>query len=48
MKLTGTHHLLAYVDDVNLQGGNKDTINKNTATLIDVAKEVGLEIRVEN
>jgi hypothetical protein len=26
LKLNGTHHLLAYVDDVNLLGDNIDTI----------------------
>jgi hypothetical protein len=44
LKLIGTHQLLAYADDVNLLGDNIDTINKNTGTLIDVSKEVGLEI----
>jgi hypothetical protein len=47
LKLNGTHHLLAYADDVNLLGGNIDTIEKNTETLIDASKEVGLEINVE-
>jgi hypothetical protein len=47
LKLNGTHQLLAYADDVNLLGDNKDTINKNTETLIDASKEVGLEINVE-
>jgi hypothetical protein len=46
LKLNGTH-LLAYADDVNLLGDNIDTIKKNTATLIDASKEVGLEINVE-
>jgi hypothetical protein len=41
------HQLLAYADDVNLQGDNIDTINKNTQTLIDASKEVGLEVNVE-
>jgi hypothetical protein len=45
--LNGTHQLLAYVDDVNLLGDNIDTINKNTATLIDASKKVGLEVNVE-
>jgi hypothetical protein len=38
---------LAYADDVNLLGDNIDTIKKNTENLIDVSKEVGLEINVE-
>jgi hypothetical protein len=47
LKLNGTHQLLAYGDDVNLLGDNIDTINKNTETLIDASKEVGLEVNVE-
>jgi hypothetical protein len=45
--LNGTHQLLAYADDVNLLGDNIDIIKKNTETLIDASKEVGLEINVE-
>jgi hypothetical protein len=40
LKLNGTHQLLVYADDVNLLGGNID--NKNTESLIDASKEVGL------
>jgi hypothetical protein len=47
LKLNGTHQLLAYTDDVNLLGDNIDTIKKDTEYLIDVSKEVGLEINVE-
>jgi hypothetical protein len=47
LKLNGTHLLLAYADDMNLLGDNIDTIEKNTGTLIDASKEVGLEINVE-
>jgi hypothetical protein len=39
--------LLAYADDVNLLGDNIDTVKKNTETLIDASKEVGLEITAE-
>jgi hypothetical protein len=45
LKLNGTHQLPAYADDVNLLGDNIDTIRKNTETLIDAGKEVGLEIK---
>jgi hypothetical protein len=48
LKLNGTHQLLAYADDVNLMGVNIDIIKKNTETLIDASKEVGLEINVES
>jgi hypothetical protein len=47
LKLNGIHQLLAYADDVNLLGDNIDIINKNTQTLIDASKEVGLEVNVE-
>jgi hypothetical protein len=47
LKLNGTHQLLAYADDVNLLGDNIDTIKKNTGTLTDASKEVGLKINVE-
>jgi hypothetical protein len=46
LTLNGTHQLLAYADDVNLLE-DIDTIKKNTETLIDSSKEVGLEINVE-
>jgi hypothetical protein len=47
LKLNGTHQLLTYADYVNLLGENIHTINKNLKTLIDVSKEVGLKINVE-
>jgi hypothetical protein len=47
LKLNRTHQLLAYADDMNLLGDNIHTINKNTETLIDASKEVGLEVNVE-
>jgi hypothetical protein len=47
LKLNGTHQLLAYADDVNLLRDNIDTIKRNTETLIDASKEVGLEINIE-
>jgi hypothetical protein len=47
VKLSGTHQLVAYADDVSLLGDNMDAITKNTETFTDVSKEVGLEINVE-
>jgi hypothetical protein len=47
LKLNGTRQLLPYADDVNLLRDNIDTINKNTLTLMDSSKEVGLEGNVE-
>jgi hypothetical protein len=48
LKLNGTHQLLVYADDVNLLGDIIDTIKKNTQTLIDASKEIGLEVNREN
>jgi hypothetical protein len=38
---------LVYADDVNLLGDDIETIKKNTQTLIDAGKEVGLEVNTE-
>jgi hypothetical protein len=38
---------LVYADDVNLLGDDIDTIQKNTQTLVDAGKEVGLEVNTE-
>jgi hypothetical protein len=37
-----THQFLAYADDVNLLGEDKDTINKNTETSVVDSKEVNI------
>jgi hypothetical protein len=46
-KLSRTHQLLVYADDVNLLGDNIDTIKKNIETLADASKEVGQETNAE-
>jgi hypothetical protein len=39
LKLNATHQLLAYAD-VNIQGENIDTIQKNTKPLLDVSNRM--------
>jgi hypothetical protein len=43
LKLNETHHMLVYINDVVLLGDNIDIIKKNTETLINATKGVGLE-----
>jgi hypothetical protein len=47
LKLKGTHQLLPYADDMNLLEGNINTIKKNTDTLTEASREVGLEVNTE-
>jgi hypothetical protein len=47
LKLNGTQQLLVYADNVTLLGDNRDTIKKNTQTLIYASKEVGLEVHTK-
>jgi hypothetical protein len=48
LKLNGTLQLLACADDVDIMGENIDSIRKNTETLLDTGKEVGLEVNRRN
>jgi hypothetical protein len=47
LKLNGTYQLLVYADYVNLLGDKIGTMKKNTETIIDASKEVGLEVNIE-
>jgi hypothetical protein len=47
LKLNKTYQLLVYADDVILLGYDIDTIKRNTETLTDSSKEVGLEVNTE-
>jgi hypothetical protein len=47
LKLNGTHQLLVYADHVNILRYNIVTMKKNTQFLIDVSKEIGLEVNAK-
>jgi hypothetical protein len=38
---------LTYADDVDIVGGNTDTMQKNTRALLDASNEIGLEVNSE-
>jgi hypothetical protein len=48
LKSNRTHQLLVYADAVNLLRDNIPTTKKNTGTLIDASKKVGLEVNRVN
>ncbi len=47
LKLNGTHHLLAYADDVNIVGGSIRTVKENAEALVVATKEIGLEVNAD-
>jgi len=47
VKLNGTHHFLAYADDVNILGGSVHTLKENAEALVVATKESGLEVNAD-
>ena len=47
LKLNGTHHFLAYADDVNILGGSAHTVKENAEALLVSTKETGLEVNAD-
>ena len=49
LKLSGTHQLLAYADDVNtsILGGSVHTMKENADSLVVASKETGLEVNAD-
>jgi hypothetical protein len=47
LKLNGTHHFLAYDDDVNILGGSARTVKENAEALVVAAKEIGIEVNAD-
>ena len=43
LKLSGTHQLLVYADDVNILGGSVHTVHENAEALVVAGREIGLE-----
>jgi hypothetical protein len=49
LKFNGTHQLLVYADDdnVNILGGSMHTVRKDTEALVVASEEIGLEVNAE-
>ena len=47
LKLNGTHHLLAYPDDVNILGGSVHTVKENAEALAVATKGTGLKVNAD-
>ena len=47
MKLSGTHQLLVYADDVNILGESIHTVKENAEALIVASKEIRVEVNAD-
>jgi len=47
MKLSGTHQLLVYADNIKMLGGSIHTIKKNIDTLVVTIKKNGLDVNAD-
>jgi len=47
LKLDGTHHYLAYADNVNKLGGRVQRVKENAEALVVATKEIGLEVNAD-
>ena len=47
LKLSGTHQILAYADDINILGETINTIKENAEALVAATREIGLKVSAD-
>ena len=47
LKVSGTHQILAYADDVNILGGSIHTLKESAEALVAATREIGLEVSAD-